>query len=61
MITFTFKIISINRLASYSDENNYNYTNVITKINYFYEGIDNDGIKAIYNSSINLPLPTSNY
>ena len=58
-ITYSFKITSLNRLPLYTDENNKNYINVITKINYYYEGIDDDGIKAIYNSSINLPLPTS--
>ena len=58
-ITYSFKITSINRLPLYTDENNINYINLITKINFYYEGIDDDGIKAIYNSSCNLSLPTS--
>jgi len=58
-ITYTFKITSVNKLTLYIDEENNEYTNVITKINYYYQGIDDDGIMAIYNSYINLPNPTS--
>lgn len=58
-ITFSFKISSVNRLILYVDENNNNYNNLITKINFFYQGIDDDNIMAIYNSSVNLPKPTS--
>ena len=32
--TYSFKITSINGLPLYTDENNKNYINVITKINY---------------------------
>ena len=59
-ITYSFKITSINRLPLYTDENNNDYINLITKINFYYEGVDDEGIKAIYNSYVNLPLPTSN-
>jgi hypothetical protein len=30
---------------------------VITKINFYYEGVNADGIKAIYNSSVSLAKP----
>ena len=59
-ITYTFKITSVNRLTLYIDEENNEYTNVITKINYFYEGIDEEENKAIYNSSVSLSKPKIN-
>ena len=60
MITYSFKVTNINRLLIYIDEENNSYENVITKINYYYEGIDSDdNTKAIYNSCINLSRPTS--
>ena len=60
MITYSFKVTNINRLLIYIDEENNSYENVITKINYYYEGIDSDdNTKAIYNSSVNLSKPTS--
>ena len=57
-ITYTFKITSVNRLILYIDEDQNEFHNVITKINFYYEGIDDDGIKAIYNSSVSLAKPT---
>ena len=60
MITYSFKVTNINRLLIYIDEENNSYENVITKINYYYEGIDSDdNTKAIYNSCVNLSKPTS--
>ena len=58
-ITYSFKILSINKLSSYVDEENNTYTDVITKINYQYVGVDDDNSTAIYNSSISLPKPTT--
>ena len=58
-ITYSFKITSINRLLLYIDENDNRYENLITKINYYYQGVNDDGITAIYNSSIELDRPTS--
>ena len=61
-ITYSFKITSVNRLILYVDEENNEYNNLITKINYYYEGIDEEENKAIYNSCISLPKPkTSDY
>ena len=59
-INYTFKITSVNRLTLYIDEENNEYTNLITKINYFYEGIDEEENKAIYNSSVSLSKPKIN-
>jgi len=59
MITYSFKITSVNRLILYVDEDGNEFNNVITKINFYYQGIDDDKIKAIYNSCIILPKPTS--
>ncbi len=58
-ITYCFKISSINRLTLYVDEEGNTYENVISKINYYYQGIDEDNVKVTYNSCINLPKPTS--
>ena len=51
-VTYSFKITSVNRLILYVDEDGNEFNNVITKINFFYEGI-----KAIYNSSVSLAKP----
>jgi hypothetical protein len=59
MITYSFKITSINRLILYIDEEGNRYENLITKINYYYQGINDDGITAIYNSFVELDKPTS--
>jgi len=59
-INYTFKITSVNKLTLYIDEENNEYTNVITKINYYYEGIDEEENKAIYNSSVSLSKPKIN-
>ena len=60
MITYNFHITNVNRLLIYIDEDNNTYENVITKIHFYYEGIDSDdNTKAIYNSSVNLSRPTS--
>ena len=59
MITYSFKITSINRLILYIDEEGNRYENLITKINYYYQGINDDGITAIYNSFVELNKPTS--
>jgi len=58
-INYTFKITSVNK-TTYTDENNYTFTDVITKINYYYLGIDDSNLFGIYNSSIDLPKPTKN-
>ena len=59
-ITYNFKITSVNRLTLYVDEEGNEYTNVITKINFYYEGIDEEENKAIYNSSVSLAKPKIN-
>ena len=59
-INYIFKITSVNKLTLYIDEENNEYTNVITKINYYYEGIDEEDNKAIYNSSVSLSKPKIN-
>ena len=59
-INYTFKITSVNRLTLYIDEENNEYTNLITKINFYYEGIDEEENKAIYNSSVSLSKPNIN-
>jgi len=48
----------MNRLPFYIDDNGNRYDNLITRINYYYKGTD-DNITAIFNSSVNLPKPTS--
>jgi hypothetical protein len=58
-INYSFKITSINRLVLYIDEEGNRYDNLITKINYYYQGIDENQTIAIYNSSIELDRPTS--
>lgn len=58
-ITYSFKITSVNRLILYIDEEDNRYENLITKINYYYQGVDDEGNKAIFNSSVNLPKPTT--
>ena len=58
-ITYSFKILSINKLSSYVDEENNTYTDVITKINYKYVGIDDDNSTSIFYGFITLPKPTS--
>jgi len=58
-VTYSFKITSVNRLILYVDEDGNEFNNVITKINFYYEGVNDDnGIKAIYNSSVSLAIPT---
>jgi len=59
-ITYSFKITSVNRLILYVDEDGNEFNNVITKINFYYEGVNDDGIKAIYNSNVSLAKPTVN-
>ena len=59
-ITYSFKITGINKLTLYVDENNNRFENVITKIDFYYSGTDEDNITAIYNSSVILPKPSSN-
>ncbi len=56
-ITYSFKITSINRLLLYVDEENNTYNNLITKINFYYQGIDDDNTMAIYNSCVELAKP----
>lgn len=59
-IDYSFKITGLNKLLLYIDEEGNQYNNVITKINFYYQGIDSeDNTKAIYNSSVILPKPTS--
>ena len=57
-VTYSFKITSVNRLILYVDEDGNEFNDVITKINFYYEGVSDDGIKAIYNSSVSLAKPT---
>jgi len=52
MITYSFKITSVYCLILYDDEDGNEFNNVITKINFYYQEIDDDGIKAIYNSCV---------
>ena len=59
-VTYSFKITSVNRLILYVDEDGNEFNNVITKINFYYEGVNDDGIKAIYNSKVSLAKPTVN-
>jgi len=56
-VTYSFKITSVNRLILYVDEDGNEFNDVITKINFYYEGVNDDGIKAIYNSSVSLAKP----
>jgi hypothetical protein len=43
-ITYSFKISSINKLLYYADEDGNTYENLISKINYYYQGIDEDNV-----------------
>ena len=56
-VTYSFKITSVNRLILYVDEDGNEFNNVITKIIFYYEGVNDNGIKAIYNSSVSLAKP----
>ena len=58
-ITFSFKISSVNKLLYYADEDGNTYENLISKIDYQYVGTDEDNVTLSYNSSIDLPKPTS--
>ena len=58
-ITYSFKISSVNKLLYYADEDGNTYENLISKIDYQYVGIDEDNVTLAYNSSIDLPKPTS--
>jgi len=58
-ITYSFKISSVNKLTYYADEEGNTYENLISKIDYQYVGIDEDNVTLSYNSSIDLPKPTS--
>jgi len=60
MTIYSFKITSCNRLILYIDAEGKRYENLITKINYQYIGIDSDdNTTAVFNSSVNLPKPTT--
>ena len=41
-ITYSFKITGINKLTLYVDENNNRFENLITKIDFYYSGTDED-------------------
>ena len=56
-VTYSFKITSVNRLILYVDEDGNEFNDVITKINFYYEGVNDDGVRAIYNSSVSLAKP----
>ena len=56
-VAFSFKITSVNRLILNVDEENNTYNNLITKINFYYQGIDDDNTMAIYNSCVELAKP----
>ena len=57
-IDYNIKIISLNKLSSYTDENGNQYENVVTKINYQYIGVC-DNITRTFNSSVNLDKPSN--
>jgi hypothetical protein len=56
-ITYSFKITAINRLLIYVDEDGNSFENVITKIHYYYYGVDDEGLDAFYNSCLSLGKP----
>ena len=56
-ITYSFKIKGMNKLLFYIDEDDNRYDNVITQIDYYYSGTDDDNVTSIYHSSISLPKP----
>ena len=56
-ITYSFKITAINRLLIYVDEDGNSFENVITKIHYYYYGVDDEGLDALYNSCLSLGKP----
>ena len=56
-ITYSFKITAINRLLIYIDEDGNSFENVITKIHYYYYGVDEEGFDALYNSCLSLGKP----
>ena len=41
-IIYSFKITSMNRLPFYIDDNGNRYNNLITRINYYYQGSDDN-------------------
>jgi len=47
-------------LILYDDEDEHEFKIVITKINLYYQAIDDDGTKVIYNLSVSLAKPTVN-
>ena len=57
-ITYSFKITGINKLPFYVDEDNNRYDDLITKIDFYYFGTE-DNITSNYNSSVTLPKPTT--
>ena len=59
MITYTFKITSLNKLLFYMDEDNNEYHNLITRVHYYIKGVDEDGISSVYQTHLDLPKPTS--
>ena len=56
-ITYSFKITAINRLLIYLDEDGNSFENVIAKIHYYYYGVDDEGLDALYNSCLSLGKP----
>ena len=56
-ITYSFKITSVNRQPLFIDQDGNRFDNVITKINFYYQGTDENGVIAIYNSSVSLAKP----
>ena len=59
-ITYSFEITSINRLVLYIDEDGNRFDNLITKIHFYYQGTDDNGVSAKFNSSISLAKPKIN-
>ena len=59
-ITYSFKITSVNRQPLFIDQDGNRFDNVITKINFYYQGTDENGIIAVYNSHVSLVNPDIN-
>ena len=59
MITYSFKITSLNKLLFYMDEDNNEYHNLITRVHYYIKGVDEDGMSSVYQTHLDLPKPSS--
>ena len=59
-ITYSFKITSVNRQPLFIDQDGNRFDNVITKINFYYQGTDENGIISKCQSSVSLVNPDIN-